>query len=283
MERRACLLIVAFVLAVTAPLLAATTPNARLLSTTAVARKLQAEIQAAQSTRTAKNHLATMQREIDTFLTRQIEAYPSISSCDLESQLASALNREEKGCREREPGSDYAAPRVLTQDWGPKTTRRTFAVVYLLDIFVGIDGSETVLETYTWDQQQGVHRTAAFVPRNLRGVVTTAYKVCWFPNPDRYWILVAGDNEGASGRAQSGTASVFEIAPNSISTVWQAPSGIGNVIPYAMPLTTRWEIEYADVADTYADRPKPSRIDIFQVDYLKHTYHRLAHIPINPQ
>jgi hypothetical protein len=226
-----------------------------------------------------KSRVARMRYHIGTFVTRQIEAYPSISECALQKQLASAFEIEDdcSGPPERE------APRVFAQSWGPKSTRRVFVLTYLWFGFYGKGGSETILESYVWERDHGVHRGAGMVPAALSGLLTQAEDVSWFPNPDRTWVLISGTVGGGSGRVLGGSAAVFEIGPEQTKTIWTAPPSIGNLRAYTPPWSLRWEIEYADVKRFYEGLPNAELLDIYQIDYPTQTFRRLVHQPLDPR
>jgi len=273
---------------VTAPhVLAKQEPDHRLLSTKALAhdiRVLQSPMDDADvNPRADRPRVAALRRKVGDFIILQIEAYPSISPCELEKQLALAFAVEDQGCGEtldREEG----VPRVFAPSWGPKSTQRNFAVVYSWWASYGGNGSQTILESYVWEKDQRVHRAAASVPASFAGMLLRqAQEVCWFPDPDRYWVLLSESVGGGSGRVIGGTASVVEIGPDQIRTIWNAPPGIGNLEAYAMLPSLRWEIEYADVQEVYADQPKAYRLEIYQVDFERHAFHRLAYLRLDPE
>lgn len=219
-----------------------------------------------------------MRRRIGTFITSQIEAYPSIPKRDLQKQLTIAFAKEDDGCR---PGPQSQFPRVFAEPWGPNSTQRVFVVTYVWFGFYGKGGSETILESYVWDRDQGVHRGAGVVPASLSGLLTESQEVCWFPNPVRYWVLVSGVVGGASGRVLLGSAAVIEVGPEQVKTVWIAPASIGNVRAYTPPGSLRWEIEYADVKRFYGGLPNATLLDIYQVDYIKQSFRRLIRRPLD--
>ena len=86
---------------------------------------------------------------------------------------------------------------------------------------------------------------------------------------------------GASGRALGGTAGVFEIGPEGGKLVWSAPPLVCNVQAHAHASDLRWEIEYVDVKLFYDGQPKATLLDIYQVDWRSHSYHRLVHVPLD--
>jgi hypothetical protein len=262
-------------------------PDHALLSTTVLAR----QILALQGPNAAMNihpdalkaRVATIRRDVGAFIIRQIEVYPSISECDLQKQLASAFAVKNDGCGPR--AGDVGIPRVFAESWGPNSIRRVFVVTYLWFGFYGNGGSETVLESYVWERDRGVHLGTGVVPASFSGLLTQAEQVCWFIGsdkyPDKYWVLISGIVGGASGRVHGGSASLFEIGTEGERVVWSAPQGIGNVRAYVPPLSLRWEIEYADVKRSYGDLPNATLLDIYQVDFSKQTYHRIAHVPLD--
>jgi hypothetical protein len=137
----------------------------------------------------------------------------------------------------------------------------------------------TVLESYTWERDQGAHLDIGIVPAALSGLVTEAEQVSWFPNPATYWILVSGVVGGSSGRVIGGSAALFEISPQQTKTPWRAAPNIGNIVAYAH--SGRFEIEYADGKRFYTNLPHARLLDIYQVDYTKRTLRRLVHQPLD--
>ena len=226
-----------------------------------------------------KARVAALRRDIRDFITRQIEAYPSISECELQKQLTSAFSIEMDKCGA--PLEDSGVPRVFAQSWGPGAKRRTFVVTYQWFGFYGENGSQTILESYVWDRDGGVHRGAGLIPAAFNGVLTTVEQVCWFPVPDRYWVLVFGTVGGPSGRVIGGTAAVVEAGPEAVKIVWSAPPFIGDVQGYVFPMSRRWEIEYVDANRIYANLPQSSFVDMYQIDSMKATFRRLVHQPLN--
>ena len=79
-----------------------------------------------------------------------------------------------------------------------------------------------------------------------------------------------------------GTAAIFEISPEKVKALWNAPPLIGNVSAY-VPLsgTPRWEMEYVDVEKFYGHLPNARLLDVYQVDYAKRTFHRVIHHPLD--
>jgi hypothetical protein len=59
-------------------------------------------------TRAPKVRVADMRRDIGSFIIRQIAAYPSISECDLQKQLALAFAIVEAGCRGLQRVDDWS-------------------------------------------------------------------------------------------------------------------------------------------------------------------------------
>jgi hypothetical protein len=220
--------------------------------------------------------LANIHHEISNFILRQIEASPSISECELQKQLDDAFSVDKNICGN--PQSD-ASPRVFTDDWGRATRRRVFVVTYY--VWFGLYGEgETVLQSYIWEQGRGVRLGVSTTPDIFSGIVTRAQKVCRFPNPDRYWILVSGTVSGASGRVLSGVAAVFEVGPEKVTQIWSAPDA-GNVTAYVSPFGERWEIQHANTEPSDDSHPHENLLDIYQVDYEAQSYHRVAHLPID--
>ncbi len=259
-------------------------PSNKLLPTTLLARDIRAlpdTIHALKGLYTAaavKPLLAKAQGKIGSFVIRQIEAYPSISECDLQKQLATAFAIKDSGCGGEQDQGVEPAPRVFASPWGANANRRVIIVAYCLWLgFHGPGGSETVLESYIWEQDGGVRRGANLVPSSLSGIASEMEEICWFADPDRVWVLVSGAMTGSSGRVIGGTAAVFEIGPEGGTRVWSAPPSIGNVSAHAHALDQRWEIEYVDPKRFYADLPKTTLLDIYQVDWRAHSYRRVVH------
>jgi hypothetical protein len=78
-----------------------------------------------------------------------------------------------------------------------------------------------------------------------------------------------------------GSATVFEVGPDAVKVVWNAPPGIGNLTTYTHPLSSRWEIEYADVKRVYGDLPNANLLDIYEIDRIHRSYRRLIHQPVD--
>ena len=266
---------------------AAEQPDHPLLPTAVLAREIRA-LQGPHDgmsidARSLATRVANIRRDVGNFIVRQIEAYPSISECDLQKQLASAFAIDEDGCSGQ--SGDDGAPRVFAEPGGAASMRRLFVVSYFWFGFYGKGGSETVLESYVWERDRGVHRGAGIVPGFFSGFLTETEEVCWFGGPDKfpdkYWLLVSGVVGGTSGPVLAGSAAVFEIGSEGAKAVWNAPPLIGNVKAYAPPLSLRWEIEYADVNRTYGALPNATLLDIYQVDFTKHTFRRIVHQPLD--
>jgi hypothetical protein len=272
--------------------LEAQAPDRILLSTAALARDIRT-IQASKED--LRDHLralrslvatlrrevvATLRREVGSFISRQIEIYPSISKCELEKQLDSAFAVKEDGCGELQDGG-IGDPRVFVEPWGPNATKRVFIVTYGWWGFYGKGGSETVLESYVWEKGNQVRHEAGLIPASFSGMITRTQEVCRFFNPDKYWVLVSGTVGGASGRALTGSAALYEVGTEEIKTLWSAPPGIGNVRAYALVPSQRWEIEYVDLKRFYDNLPNASLLDIYQIDYAKQTFRLLVHRPLD--
>lgn len=149
-----------------------------------------------------------MRNVVGAFVIRQIEAYPAISKADFQKQLEAAFGGK--------PSGWIGGPRVFAESSGPKATHRFFVIAYGWYGFYGTGGSETILETFVWEKGVPVRWTGGLVPRFFSGFLTKQEAVCWFPNPATYWILVAGQVGGASGRVLGGSAAVFEASANQI-------------------------------------------------------------------
>ena len=249
-----------------------------LLQTTTLAREISAlqspKVDARIDADALKVRVTRMRQVIGNFIVRQIEAYPSISKENLQKQLASAFGGS--------PNGWVSGPRVFAESSGPKTTRRDFVITYGWFGFYGKGGSETILESYVWDQGRGALLGAGMVPSSFSGFLTEQEEVCWFPNPSTYWLLVSGQVGGASGRVLGGSAAVFEISAEQVKTVWTAPAGIGNVRAYVPSSgVPRWEIEYVDAKRFYSNLPNARLLDVYQVDYDKRAFRRLVHQPLD--
>jgi hypothetical protein len=245
-------------------------PGRTLLPTRDLARKI-ADVNGVKrdgpiDTRSPKVRVALMRGAISSFIIRQIQAYPSIDQEVLQKQLDEAFG-------------DGPGPRVfaLPGDQSP----RIFVVTYCWIGFNGKGGSETILESYIWEKEKGVHLGASLIPASLSGFKTGQEKVCWFPEPDTYWVLVSGPAGGASGRVISGTAAVFEIGPDKVKALWTASPLIGSINAYVPPISCRWEVEYSDVKRVYGNLPHSTLLDVYQVDYAKRTFRRLVHQPLD--
>jgi hypothetical protein len=254
-------------------------PRHTLLPTTALARRIRAlQNPDGHDTHALKTRLANIRRDVGSFVVRQIDAYPAISNCDLQKQLDAAFAFEYEGCGGRDDRNS-GEPRVFAVPWGPRTSPRVFVIEY--GVWFGFygGGSETVLESYVWDRDGGAHAGAGLVPAAFSGLLTQADEVGWFADSDSCWVLISGSVGGGSGRVIGGSAAVFEVSAEAVKAVWNAPPRIGNVVAYAHPFSSRWELEYADVKRFYAELPNASLPDIYQVDYARHSYTRLVHIP----
>ncbi|MEO8658030.1 MAG: hypothetical protein ABI693_06145 [Bryobacteraceae bacterium] len=119
------------------------------------------------------------------------------------------------------------------------------------------------------------------VPGVFGGYFTHSQEVGWFNDPERYWILVAGQVGGASGQVLGGTAAVYEIGPEETKQIWTAPPGIGNLAAYVPAYSQRWEIEYTNSKRFYAQLPQSMFLDVYQIDYGKHSFRRLIHQPLD--
>ena len=247
-----------------------------LLPTSALARDIRL-LQGPNNSPDPKAKLARLRHQISMFISRQIEAYPSISECSFQKQLATAFAIKTDGGIGQQTTSDVAVPRVFAEPWGPGTTSRVFVVSYGWFGFYGKGGSQTVLESYVWTRVHGVSPGSGFVPPVFNGPLTQTEEVCRFPNLSKYWLLVSGTVGGSSGRALGGSAAVFEIGPEQIKAVWNAPPGIGNVMAYAHTLSQRWDIEYADTKRLYNGIPDARLLDIYQVNWPNRTFRQLIH------
>lgn len=258
--------------------LGAQEPDHALLPASSLAR----EIGALQSLRanapidavTMKRRVARIREVIGNFVVRQIEAYPSISKEGLQKQLGSAFAGSLTG--------GVSGPRVFAEPSGPKAIHRDFVITYGWFAFYGKGGSETILESYVWDQGRGALRGAGMVASFFSGYLTEQEEVCWFRNPSAYWLLVSGQVGGASGRVLGGSAAVFEISAEQVKTVWTAPARVGNVSAYVPSSgVPRWEIEYVDANKFYSGIPHARLLDVYRVDYDKRTFRRLIHQPLD--
>ena len=92
------------------------------------------------------SRVTTMRRDMGNFVVRQIDAYPSISACELQKQLDNVFADQDNCCARLagEPGP----PSVFANSWGRKTVQRVFVVTYSWFGFYGKTGSQTVLESY---------------------------------------------------------------------------------------------------------------------------------------
>lgn len=251
----------------------------RLLPTAELARQIRTlpdralPLQNAKDPRGVAIQFESIRREISRFIVRQIEAYPSISSCELERQLASAFGITESSCGESEMPD---RPAVMADPWGPNSTRRVIVVAYCVGLgFHGEGGYETVLESYIQEAGRGVRRGASVRPAGFSGRLTKCEEVCRFRDPDRYWLLVHGMMSGASGRVLGGTAAVIEIGPEGGRRVWSAPPRIGNVSAHAHAPDLRWEVEYVDARRFYAGLPAATLLEVYRIDWVKQTYRRI--------
>ena len=134
----------------------------RLLPTAALEGQISALAMTVQSLKDShdplvvgvKAQLASVKRAVRGFIIRQIEAYPSISKCELQKQLADAFDKDDGACGVNGM-ADSMVPQVFVQPWIPKSTRR----VFLISLgFYRVAGSETVSERYVWERERGVHR-----------------------------------------------------------------------------------------------------------------------------
>jgi len=182
--------------------IAAQESGRRLLSTTSLAHDLHAlqgpGYNMPTDRRALKQLVSLMRGHVQAFIIRQIEAYPSISACELQKQLATALGSRRELCsesQEDEPGS----PRVFAESWGTNSTRRLFAVTYGWFGFYGKDGSQTIIESYVWERDRSVHLASGIVPSMFNGFLTNSAEVCWFADADKYWVLVGELSEVVAG------------------------------------------------------------------------------------
>jgi hypothetical protein len=266
---------------------AAEQPDRNLLPTAVLAREIQSLQGPSDGTnidaRSPATLVANMRRDVGNFIVRQIEADPAIAECDLQKQLAAAFAIDEDGCSGQ--SRDDGAPRVFAEPWGPASTRRIYVITYLWFGFLGKGGSETVLESYVWERDRGVHRGAGIVPASFSGLLTQTENVCWFSGPDKfpdtYWLLVSGVMGGGSGHVIAGSAAVFEIGSEGANAIWNAPQDIGNVKAYVPPHSLRWKIEYTDANRFYGVLPHATLLDVYQVDFAKQTFRRIVHQPLD--
>lgn len=137
-----------------------------------------------------KHRVSSLRRIVGSFVIRQIEANPSICQRDLQKQLNSLFSIP--GETPAAPGdSDSLPPHVFVAPWGTAATRRMFVISYGWFGFYGKSGSETVVESYVWSREHGVHLSAGIVPAVFSGVLTQAEEVIQFYNPDRCWLLIS--------------------------------------------------------------------------------------------
>src|ERR1700733_4367258 len=118
---------------------AAEQPDHPLLPTAVLAREIRA-LQGPHDgmsidARSLATRVANIRRDVGNFIVRQIEAYPSISECDLQKQLASAFAIDEDGCSGQ--SGDDGAPRVFAEPGGAASMRRLFVVSYFWFGFYG--------------------------------------------------------------------------------------------------------------------------------------------------
>jgi hypothetical protein len=155
-----------------------------LLSTTDLARKIHA-LQGPNSdlptdSRDLKRLVSRMRIGVEQFIVHQIKAYPSISGCELQEQLTTAFGIENNRCNtslQQEPG----APRVFARPWEPNGAQRLFAVTYEWFGFYGMDGSQTILESYLWERDGTVRLTSSSMPESFNGILSKSEEVNWFP------------------------------------------------------------------------------------------------------
>ena len=255
-------------------MLLAETPAHTLLPTQALTR----EVRALQGPSNGNHaNVAKLRQTVGSFIVRQIDADPAISNCDLQKQLNRAFEKTEGDCGG--PGESYSmAPRVFARPDGPN--RRVFVVTYTWFGFYAKHGSETILESYVWENDRGTHLGAGIVPDAFSGYLTHSQEVCWFNDPDRLWVLVAGQVGGASGQVLGATAGIFEVGAKETKQIWTTPPGIGNLAAYVPQYSQRWEIEYADTKRFYAQLPQSVFLDVYQIDYGKRAFRRLIHQPL---
>jgi hypothetical protein len=259
-------------------------PKPKLLSTAALACEIHSLEWPTQDiepgTPAFRARVSKARSLIGNFITRQIDAYPAISERDLEKQILRAFSLQQYECELIEDDM-HGAPRVFTSQGTAKTPERLFVVIYTFSQSYGMKGSETILESYVWEQERGVHRSAGTIAPRLSDMLTKTAQIGWWNDSEAYWVLVWGTVGGASGRVLSGAATVYELAADHIKPVWSTPDGVGNVEAYAHRVSGRWEVEYTDPARRYNDLPKSSYLEIFQIDSAKRAYRRLVHQPLD--
>jgi len=242
-----------------------------LLPTTELSKEAQSfltPLKSGQETQQRRRKGAVVRDHISEFIVRQLEAMPSISQGQLQTQLQRVLcSRALDDCDECN-----RPPYVFAFDYGPKTIRRQVVVAYLLDLgFMGPGGTLTVVENYLWVNGQA-KRTAG-AGSEFDGYIGNFQQVVWHPDTDEYWLLAWGTLTGSSGRGLSGRAAVYRVGVDAVKTVWFAPVLL-NVT--AQRNAVGWEVNYADKDRLYGNDPHPSVLDIYRFDYTQRTYSRVV-------
>ena len=145
---------------------------------------------------------------------------------------------------------------------------------------VFMEGASARVFVNRYERDRGARIGASIMPKDFSGFMTNAEMVSWFPDPDRYWVLVSGTMGGSSGRVIIGTARVFEIGSDAGSTIWSAPPRIGNIGAHTNDLG--WDMVYTDSKRFYDSLPQAIFLDIYQIDYTAHSYRRFVHKALDP-
>jgi hypothetical protein len=236
------------------------------------ARKLEAAPTSDLDYRRRVAKATALHHQIDDFIVKQIETFPSISSNQLQVQLLKIF------CASAAPGicdDSVQFVKVFAEGWGPKTLRRQFVVASQFPVgFMGPEGSLVTIDSYLWDKSTQKAHLSSEGGREFNGRTVEFSLLAWYPDASQYWIFVSGPPLGWSGRAYAGQATLYGVGTDSVTTIWRS----GALANLKIQLNEMgWEASYHDSRRFYNNLPAPSVFDSYKFDYNTHHFQRVIH------
>jgi hypothetical protein len=214
-----------------------------------------------------------LHHQIDDFIVKQIEAFPSISGSQLQAQLLKIF------CPSGATGicdDGVQFVKVFVEEgWGPKTLRRQFVVAsQIQNGFMGPEGSLVTIDSYLWDSNTQKARLTSEGGREFNGRTVDFLLLAWYPDASQYWIFVSGPPLGWSGRTYAGQATLYGVGTDSVTTIWKS----GSLPDLKIQLNEMgWEASYDDSSRFYNNLPAPAVFDSYKFDYVTHHFQRVIH------